>query len=163
MQCNVLLISVKPEYANKIFEEQTKQVELRRVRTRVKAGDVVVIYASSPQKTFLGFSEVKFVTEKEASKKELKEFWEQVKDCAGINRKEFYKYYEGASVAIGIFLMNTKKFEKPIELDYLQQKLSYLRPPQSYRYLNENEYETIMLLGGENPASLVNTQYKVLQ
>ena len=101
MPCNVLLISIKPEYANKIFDEQTKQVELRRVRTRVKAGDIVVVYA--------------------------------------------------------------KKFENPSELQYLQQKLSYLRPPQSYRYLNESEYETIMLLGGENPASLVDPQYKVLQ
>ncbi|BDA72340.1 hypothetical protein CAL7716_065060 [Calothrix sp. PCC 7716] len=157
MPCNVLLISIKPEYANKIFEEQTKQVELRRVRTRVKTGDIVVVYASSPKKTFLGFFEVKFVTEKEVSKKELKEFWEEVKDHAGIKRKEFYKYYEGASVAVGIFLTNAKKFEKPIELHHLQEKLSYLRPPQSYRYLNESEYKTIMLLGGENPAAMANT------
>ncbi|AFZ04539.1 hypothetical protein [Calothrix sp. PCC 6303] len=158
MPCNILLISIKPEYANKIFEEQTKQVELRRVRTRVKTGDIVIVYASSPKKTFLGFFEVNFVVEKKASKNGLKEFWEQVKDHAGIKRKDFYKYYEGASVAVGIFFINAKKFENPIELHRLKEKISYLRPPQSYRYLNETEYKTIMLLGGENSYIMANKQ-----
>ncbi|WP_257236648.1 hypothetical protein [Nostoc sp. 'Peltigera malacea cyanobiont' DB3992] len=80
MPCHILLISVKPEYANKIFEERTKKVELRRVRTRVKTGDIVFVYVSSPKKTFLGFFEVDFVIEKLASKNELKELWKQVKD-----------------------------------------------------------------------------------
>ena len=54
-------------------------------------------------------------------------------------------------------LASSVKNFKPIELHHLQEKLSYLRPPQSYRYLNENEYETIMLMGGENPAAMANT------
>ena len=52
MLCHILLISVKPEYASKIFEEKTKKVELRRVRTRVKTGDIVFVYVSSPKKNF---------------------------------------------------------------------------------------------------------------
>ncbi|NET51485.1 MAG: hypothetical protein F6K09_23035 [Merismopedia sp. SIO2A8] len=156
MPCNILLISIKPEFANKIFEEQTKQVELRRVRTRVKTGDIVVVYASSPKKIFLGFFEVKYVVEKEASANELKELWEQVKEQAGIKRKEFYEYYKGASVAVGIFVVNAKKFEQPIELCRLKEKISYLHPPQSYRYLNETEYQTIMLLGGEKSSTMTN-------
>ncbi|OYD97743.1 hypothetical protein CDG76_02535 [Nostoc sp. 'Peltigera membranacea cyanobiont' 210A] len=156
MPCQILLISVKPEYANKIFEERTKKVELRRVRTRVKTGDIVFVYVSSPKKTFLGFFEVDFVIEKLASKNELKELWKQVKDHAGIKRQDFYEYYKGASLAVGIYFINAKKFENPIELHRLKDKISYLRPPQSYRYLNEKEYETIMLLGGENLSTLTN-------
>ncbi|MEH2124543.1 hypothetical protein [Nostoc sp.] len=156
MPCHILLISVKPEYANKIFEERTKKVELRRVRTRVKTGDIVFVYVSSPKKTFLGFFEVDFVIEKLASKNELKELWKQVKDHAGIKRQDFYEYYKGASLAVGIYFINAKKFENPIELHRLKDKISYLRPPQSYRYLNEKEYETIMLLGGENLSTLTN-------
>ena len=156
MHFHILLISVKPEYASKIFEERTKKVELRRVRTRVKTGDIVFVYVSSPKKTFLGFFEVDFVIEQSASKNELAELWKQVKDHAGIKRQEFYKYYEGASVAVVIYFMNAKKFETPIELHRLKDKISYLRPPQSYRYLNEQEYETIMLLGGENPSKMTN-------
>ncbi|MEH1916132.1 hypothetical protein [Nostoc sp.] len=156
MPCHILLISVKPEYANKIFEERTKKVELRRVRTRVKTGDIVFVYVSSPKKTFLGFFEVDFVIEKSVSKNELKELWKQVKDHAGIKRQDFYEYYKGASLAVGIYFRNAKKFENPIELHRLKDKISYLRPPQSYRYLNEKEYETIMLLGGENLSTLTN-------
>ena len=156
MPCHILLISVKPEYANKIFEERTTKVELRRVRTRVKTGDIVFVYVSSPKKTFLGFFEVDFVIEKLASKNELKELWKQVKDHAGIKRQDFYEYYKGASLAVGIYFINAKKFENPIELHRLKDKISYLRPPQSYRYLNEKEYETIMLLGGENLSTLTN-------
>lgn len=156
MLCHILLISVKPEYASKIFEDKTKKVELRRVRTRVKTGDIVFVYVSSPKKTFIGFFEVDFVIEKSASKNDLKELWKQVKDHAGIKRQEFYKYYEGASVAVGIYFINAKKFETPIELNRLKDKISYLRPPQSYRYLNEEEYETIMLLGGENPSKMAD-------
>jgi len=156
MPFHILLISIKPEYANKIFEERTKQVELRRVRTRVKTGDIVFVYVSSPEKTFLGFFEVDCVIEKSASKNELKELWEQVKDHAGIKRQEFYEYYKGASVAVGIYFINAKKFENPIALNRLKDKISYLHPPQSYRYLNEKEYETIMLLGGDNPSKITN-------
>jgi len=150
MLFTILLLSIKPKYAQKIFEEQTKQVELRRVRTRLKKGDIVLVYVSSPQKTFLGFFEVDFILEKAANTSEIKQFWKEVKDYAGINRQEFYKYYKGASFAVGIFIKNVKKFETPIDLERLQEKLSYLRPPQSYCYLNESEYKAIMTLGGEN-------------
>lgn len=159
MLCHILLISVKPKYADKIFEERTKKVELRRIRTRVKTGDIVFVYVSSPKKTFLGFFEVDFVIEKSTSRNELKDLWQQVKDDAGIKRQEFYQYYKGATVAVGIYFVNAKKFETPIELHRLKAKISYLRPPQSYRYLNEQEYETIMLLGGENLSMMTNKYF----
>jgi predicted transcriptional regulator len=45
---NILLLSIRPEYANKIFD-RTKTVELRRVRPRLlNEGDRVVVYVSSP-------------------------------------------------------------------------------------------------------------------
>ncbi|MBO3459462.1 EVE domain-containing protein [Aetokthonos hydrillicola Thurmond2011] len=156
MSCNILLISVKPKYAYKIFEERTKQVELRRVRTRLKKGDIVLVYVTSPEKAFLGFAEVDAVMEKAATNTELKQFWKEVKDYAGISHKEFYQYYKGASVAVGFFLKNIKKFDHPIGLESLKQKISYLRPPQSYRYLNELEYRTILALGGEKFAVSAN-------
>ena len=38
-----------------------------------------------------------------------------------------------------IFFKNVKPFDAPIHLDQLRQKIPHLKPPQSYRYLNENE------------------------
>ena len=154
MQHNILLLSIRPKYAKQIFEYKTKKVELRRVRTRLREGDIVLVYVSSPEKIFVGSFEVDGVIQKEASIQELKNFWNMVKDHAGIERKEFDSYYRGASLVVGIFLKNVKTFCQPVELDRIQKKLSYLRPPQSYRYLNEREYEIIKALG-ENEITMM--------
>ncbi|MEM9926802.1 MAG: ASCH domain-containing protein, partial [Cyanobacteria bacterium P01_D01_bin.50] len=42
MPANILLLSIKPEYASKIFSGQ-KTVELRRVRTRLTIDDIVLV------------------------------------------------------------------------------------------------------------------------
>lgn len=143
----ILLLSIKPEYAKQIFETQTKTIELRRVRTRLKEGDIVVVYVSSPKKVFVGSFDVERIIEIKASRQELKNFWDKYKDNLGISRKEFDSYYQGASIVVGILIKNIKPFEKPVKLERLSKKLSYLRPPQSYRYLNNREYEIIKALG----------------
>lgn len=147
MLFTILLLSIKPKYAKQIFETKTKKVELRRVRTRLKKGDIVLVYVSSPVKVFLGSFEVEEVFQSKASCKELKNFWNKFQDIVGINQQEFNAYYKGASVIVGIHIKNIRLFKKPIELKRLQEELRYLRPPQSYRYLEEKEYEIIKALG----------------
>jgi predicted transcriptional regulator len=156
MQHTILLLSIKPKYAKQIFEYQTKKVELRRVRTRLREGDIVIVYVSSPQKIFVGSFEVDCVIQEKASVQEIKNFWHLVKDQAGIERKEFYSYYRGASLVVGIFFRNVQAFSQPVELERLQKKLSYLRPPQSYRYLNDKEYEIIKALGEDKITLMVD-------
>ena len=51
---NFLLISIKPEYAQKILDGE-KTVELRKTRTRLKPGDIVLVYVSSPQQVIAVF------------------------------------------------------------------------------------------------------------
>ncbi len=143
----ILLLSIKPEYAKQIFETQTKTIELRRVRTRLKEGDIVVVYVSSPEKVFVGSFDVERIIEIKASRQELKKFWDEYKDNVGISHQEFYSYYQGASIVVGILIKKIKPFEKPVKLERLSKKLSNLRPPQSYRYLNNREYEIIKTLG----------------
>ena len=156
MSANILLISIKPEYAKKIFEDKTKQVELRKVRARrLNNGDIVVVYISSPVQAFVGWFEVNHIKEVQASKKELKCFWEEIQNQAGISKQEFHNYYLNASFAVGIFLKNVQTFERPIQLKSLQKKLPNLRPPQCYRYLNQREYEVIKSLGFEKNTTKV--------
>lgn len=153
MSDNILLISIKPEYAQKIFEDRTKRVELRKVRARrLKQGDIVVVYVSSPKKAFVGWFEVDSIMELKASKPEIKKFWQQIKTQAGISERDFLNYYENASVVVGIFFKNVQLFDRPIALKRLAAKLSNLRPPQCYRYLNTKEYETIKSLGKNKSA-----------
>lgn len=158
MLFTILLLSIKPKYAKQIFETKTKKVELRRVRTRLKEGDIVLVYVSSPAKVFLGSFEVEDVIEREVSRKELKNFWNKFQDSVGITQQEFNSYYKGASVIVGIQIKNISLFENPVELERLQEKLSYLRPPQSYRYLEEKEYEIIKVLGEAQTAIMTDQE-----
>jgi predicted transcriptional regulator len=133
MPINILLLSIKPEYANKIFEG-LKTVELRRVRPRLREDDIVIVYASCPEKALVGWFEVEEIIEEHPNK-----LWNKVENKAGINRKTFDTYYQGASLGYGIILKRTFPFEQPIDLEIIKQKWSEFRPPQSYHYLKPSE------------------------
>jgi len=137
MSNNTLLLSIKPEYANKIFDG-TKRVELRRVRPRVRKGDLVFVYVSSPVKALLGAFEVECV--EEAFPHDL---WNKVKCSAGISREQFDGYYAGSSLGFGIILKNYWSLSKPIDLIGLKSIWSGFHPPQSYRYLTLSEIDIL--------------------
>ncbi|EDN68745.1 conserved hypothetical protein [Beggiatoa sp. PS] len=133
---NILLLSVRPKYAEKIFEH-TKTVELRRIRPkRIKNGDLVLIYVSSPVKALVGTFRIDQIVEKP-----LKNLWHLVRNQAGVTRKEFDDYYKGVSVGVGIFfkVQDVIKLSEPITYDRLKQQ--NFHPPQGFRYCRS--YETV--------------------
>ncbi|MEG4213328.1 ASCH domain-containing protein [Microcoleus sp. S13_B4] len=139
---NILLLSIRPEYANKIFD-RTKTVELRRVRPRLlNKGDLVVIYVSSPEKAVLGSFKVDNIVEKP-----IADLWEEVEKIAGISHENFYDYYKGVKIGVGIFLKDIHRFSQPVELHRLRNKLPNLKPPQSFRYLTTNQFNIVNSLG----------------
>ena len=137
MTVKILLLSIRPKYASKIFEG-VKDVELRRTRPRIIKGDLVVVYASSPTKALVGVFEVR-----EVIQKPLIELWNDVKERACVSYNEFQTYYKGLSTGCGIILDKTHYFEKPVELDCLRRAWDNFRPPQSYRYLKPDEIELV--------------------
>ena len=141
MPANILLLSIKPEYAAKIFSGE-KTVELRRVRTRLTQDDIVLVYVSSPSKALVGLFEVeKIIQEKIELQQDIKNYWNLVYEKAGISSQDFEKYYQGASFFVGIFLRNPKKFDVSVNLENLRQQIPEFTPPQSYRYLKQQEFE----------------------
>jgi predicted transcriptional regulator len=139
---NILLLSIRPEYANKIFD-RTKTVELRRVRPRLlNEGDRVVVYVSSPQQAVVGSFKVDNIVEKPVT-----ELWEEVEKLAGISHEDFYDYYQGVRLGVGIFLKDIHRFSQPVELHRLRNKLPNLKPPQSFRYLTDNQFNIVTSLG----------------
>lgn len=141
MPANILLLSIKPEYAAKIFSGE-KTVELRRVRTRLTQDDIVLVYVSSPTKALVGLFEVeKIIQEKIELQQDIKNYWNLVYEKAGISSQDFEKYYQGASFFVGIFLRNPKKFDVSINLENLRKQIPEFTPPQSYRYLKQLEFE----------------------
>src|SRR5271157_5356318 len=99
MANNAILMSVKPSYAEKIFN-RTKTVELRRIKPKfLQEGDLILVYVSSPVKALTGAFTVSSVMEKS-----LLNLWRSVKDYAGIERKEFFDYFQGVETGSAIFI-----------------------------------------------------------
>jgi predicted transcriptional regulator len=128
-----LLLSIRPQYANKIFGG-TKTVELRRIFPRAAQVDTILVYITSPVKALAGIIEVERVVMQHPPA-----LWRLVKDRAGVTYKEFEAYYAGASLGYGIFFRETWEFPEPIHLDKLREKWAGFWPPQMYHYLTDEQ------------------------
>lgn len=127
MTGKALLLSLKPRFADAIFL-RTKRVELRRVRPRLSAGDLVLVYVTSPRCSLEGAFEVERVLEAKPAA-----LWGHVAHNAGVTRAEFMQYFQGSSMAFGIVIRRVWRFA-PLSLSTLRK--AKIRPPQSYHYLD---------------------------
>ena len=129
MKSNAILMSIRPQYASKIFDG-TKTVELRRIKPKtLSSGDLIFVYVSSPVKALTGVFRVASVVEKK-----LEPLWKVVKDYAGVTRAEFFNYYAGANSGVAIFIDDVWLLPQPIKLAQLQEEIKNFYPPQSFRY-----------------------------
>ena len=124
-----LFVSVKPEFADKIVKRE-KSIELRKLKPHVNVGDYIIIYASSPVKSVVGFGIIKHIIEKTP-----KMMWKEHSSFLGIDKDRFEEYYMGKERAIGIEICNIKKIN-PISLEKLRMIDSSFHPPQIYRYVS---------------------------
>ncbi|WP_315039107.1 ASCH domain-containing protein [Capnocytophaga sputigena] len=119
-----VLLSIKPEFANKIFEG-TKRFEFRKSIFK-KEVKTVVVYASSPLQQVIGEFEIEQVLHLD-----LDTLWNITRSESGISESFFYKYFEDKEWGYAIEIKNVKKYEEPQNL-----KETYnLFPPQSFAYL----------------------------
>ena len=129
MRRPALFLSIKPIFANLILDG-AKTVELRRVRPRIATGDIVLIYSASPEMAVLGTARVSTVLS--ASPRAL---WGQVKPHACVSRAAYDDYFGSAATATGIRLRWPRRLALPIGLRELRERWPWLKPPQSYRYV----------------------------
>lgn len=129
-----VLMSIKPVYA-KLIKSGQKTIELRRIAPKVKSGDILVIYESSPVKRITAFCEIQAVVSTDPSK-----LWEIACDTAGLSRESFMEYYEGKKQAVGIKLGNVQVLNIPRELRVFSENF---QAPQSYRYLTQEQFQTL--------------------
>lgn len=120
-----VLLSIKPEFAFKIFEG-TKKFEFRKVIFKKPNVKTVVVYASSPVQQVIGEFEIDdiFSFNPEA-------IWKMTKKHSGISEEFFYAYFADREIAHAIKIKNTIKYRKPLSIkdDF------NVVPPQSYVYL----------------------------
>jgi len=120
-----VLLSIKPEYAFKIFDG-TKKFEFRKVIFKNPNVTTVVVYASSPVQQVIGEFEIDGILSFDP-----KSIWEMTKKYSGISEDFFYEYFANRVIAHAIKIKNTKKYRKPL---CIREDFNAV-PPQSYMYL----------------------------
>ncbi len=120
-----VLLSIKPEYAFKIFEG-SKKFEFRKVIFKKPNIKTVVVYASSPVQQVIGEFEIDDIWSFNP-----KAIWEKTKKFSGISEDFFFEYFADRNIAHAIKIKTTKRYDKPLSL---KDDFNAL-PPQSYMYI----------------------------
>jgi predicted transcriptional regulator len=122
-----VLLSIKPEYAEKILDG-TKKYEFRRSVFKNPDIRTIVIYASSPVQKVVGEFEIDTILTIE-----LETLWNKTKKFAGISKEYFMEYFESKEKGYAIKIKSTKKYEDWLSIG---EKFN-AKPPQSFLYLTE--------------------------
>jgi len=122
-----VLLSIKPEYAEMIFNG-TKKYEFRRSVFKNQNVKTVVVYASSPVQRVIGEFEIEKIINDD-----LHKLWNKTKEFSGISEVFFFEYFNNKEKGYAIKIKQTKRY---IETLSLQDDFN-ATPPQSFMYLKE--------------------------
>ena len=136
----MLLMSIKPAYIKKILEGE-KTVELRRTRPKLSQGDLIVFYASSPQKAIRGAATVGSIIEGTPA-----DVWAANCGKIGIDKRAYDEYFSGSKKAFGIVLETVWAYANPIGIEEMRGLFDNFMPPQSFRYLSKEESRVVETL-----------------
>lgn len=120
-----VLLSIKPEFATRIFEG-LKKYEFRRAIFRRTDIEKVIVYASAPISKIIGEFEIEKIIYDE-----LPNLWNMTKKYAGITEDYFYDYFGDKEKGYAIKVRNYLKYDAPISL----QETYQITPPQSFSYI----------------------------
>ena len=133
---NPLLFSLKPCYADLVFDG-LKRTELRRRALKSMKGRDVFVYVSSPVMKLRGgfrIGEVWAGTPEEV--------WDIVSHYAGVDRDDFNAYYAGRSTAYALEITEVWEYSAPVDLNTLRDRFPDFVVPQSWRYAKREEYQS---------------------
>ena len=120
-----VLLSIKPEYAEKIFKGE-KKYEYRRVIFKRKDITAVVVYVTAPVSKIVGEFKINDVLFDD-----IFSLWQKTKEFGGISEKLFDHYFENKEKGYAIHVGETEVYKDPISL-----KEEYdINPPQSFAYI----------------------------
>ena len=126
----IILLSIKPEFVNKIISGE-KKYEYRRI-IPTKNIDKVVIYETAPSSKVVGEFEVSDIISGK-----LSEVWHKTSDYSGITSQFYYDYFKGKNKAYAYKIKDLKVYEEPKTLEDIGIKSA----PQSFIYI-KNTFNT---------------------
>lgn len=120
------MLSIKPEYVEKILSGEKRYEFRRRVFKRMDV-DTIVIYSTSPQQRVVAEVDVVGILESDPI-----DIWKKTRDKAGISYKAFMAYFDGVDVAYAIELGPVNRYPQP---RLLSSYAEVSAPPQSFVYV----------------------------
>lgn len=120
-----VLLSIKPEFAEKIFDG-TKKFEFRKSIFKNTDVQKVVVYASSPVQRVIGEFTIDTILNDD-----IDTIWEQTARYAGISRDFYLSYFAHKEKAYAIKIRKTKRYAKARRLSDYNLQVA----PQSFAYL----------------------------
>ena len=120
-----VLLSIKPEFALKIFEGSKKYEYRRNIFKRTDV-TTIVVYASEPIKKVIGEFEIDGIIHERPQV-----IWEQTGEQAGISKETFLDYFKDKTKGYAIKVRDARKYDAPVPLS----RLIVVSPPQSFAYL----------------------------
>lgn len=121
-----VLLSIKPKYVEEI-ENGSKLYEFRKSIFKEPTEEIWV-YSSAPIKMIVGKIYIDSIIEDSPEM-----IWKNCKKYAGIEKKSFFKYFEGKEKGYAIAIKRYEPFETPI--NPYNENIDFV-PPQSYAYLD---------------------------
>lgn len=121
-----VLLSIKPKYAELIFEGK-KKYEFRRSIFKNRSVKTIIVYSSSPVQKVIGEFEIEKILNED-----VQSLWNKTKRYAGVEEETFYKYFSNKEEGFAIKIKSIKKYQKALCL----KKDFNLNPPQSFLYLS---------------------------
>ena len=131
-----LLFSLKPCYADLVFEG-LKKAELRRRIASCIEGRDVFIYVSSPVRQLRGGFRVGQVW-----RGSPEEVWNEVSELASVDKRDFDAYYAGCKIAYALQITDVWEYENPVDLNELRNQFPNFVVPQSWRFVKPEEYRS---------------------
>lgn len=120
-----VLLSIKPEFAHKIFDG-SKKFEFRKQVFKDTSVKKVIVYSSSPEQKVIGEFEIETILSDTPDN-----IWIQTSFSSGITQEFYNEYFEGRDKAFAIKVASTKKYRKQKSLaDFNVQSA-----PQSFAYV----------------------------
>lgn len=120
-----VLLSIKPEYAERIFDG-TKRYEFRRSLFKNSNVKTIIVYASSPVKQVIGEFEIDHILHDD-----IHTLWNNTKEYSGISEERFHEYFQNLERGFAIKIKGIKKYSKAKSL----KEDFNLSPPQSFLYI----------------------------
>lgn len=126
-----VLLSIKPHFVQKIANKD-KSYEFRKAIFK-NATKKVFIYSSSPVKKIIGY----FLIENIIKDNPIR-LWELCEDNSGINKKDFFNYFQNRDKGYAIKIGKLIIYDNPLDP---YKKIPNFIPPQSFCYLKGTECE----------------------